>query len=93
MIHEEIPKRKKKAAIKNAVTSMNQLQEIINYASSIQRDFEPDEMILLADMFRTVRINLNQMYEYLPDEEKEKYHGYFVAVARYERKIAKDVYS
>jgi hypothetical protein len=93
MIYEEIPKSKRETAIKNAVSSMNQLQDIIKYASSIQRDFETDEMVQLADMYRSVRINLNQMYEYLPDKEKEKYYGYFVAVTEYEKKIAEGVYN
>ena len=45
-------------------------------------------MIELADMYTVVRAKLNQLYEYLPDKEREKYYGYFVAVTEYEKKIA-----
>lgn len=93
MIYNEIPKRNRDAAIKNAVKSMNELQEIIKYTSGIQRDFETQEMVQLADMYRSVRINLNQLYEYLPEREKDKYYGYFVAVTEYEKKIAEGVYN
>lgn len=93
MIYEEIPKNKRDLAIKNAVSSMNQLQDIIKYASSIQRDFETEEMVQLADMYRGLRISLNQLYEFLPEKEKDKYYGYFVAVTEYEKKIAEGVYN
>lgn len=93
MIYGEIPRKKRSQAIKNAVNSMNTLQEISKYAGSIQRDFETQEMVQLADMYRDVRINLNQLYEYLPEKEKDKYYGYFVAVTEYEKKIAEGVYN
>ena len=93
MINEEIPKSKRPLAVKNAVATMNQLQEIAKYANSIQRDFEKEEMVQLADMYLKVRVNLNQLYEYLPPKEKEKYYGYFVAVTEYEKKIADGVYN
>jgi len=93
MIYDEIPRSKRNDAIKNAVITMNTLQDISKYAASIQRDFENQEMIELADMYRTVRINLNQLYEYLPEKEKEKYYGYFVAVTEYEKKIAEGTYN
>jgi hypothetical protein len=93
MINEEIPRRKRPMAIKNAVTAMNTLLEIGKYAGSIQRDFEPIEMLEIADMYKTVRINLNQLYEYLPEKEKKKYYGYFVAVTEYEKKVADGTYN
>jgi hypothetical protein len=93
MIYREIPRRSRKAAIRNAVATMNTLQEIAQYAGSIQRDFETSEMITLADMYRTVRLNLNQLYEYLPDQERNKYYGYFMQVTAYEKKIADGVYN
>ena len=93
MLDTEIPRRSRKAAVQNAVAAMNQLQEILQYSNSIQRDFEPIEMATLADMYRNVRVNLNQLYEYLPDREKEKYYGYFVAVTEYEKKIADGTYN
>ena len=72
---------------------MNTLQGITTYAGSIQRDFETIEMVELADMYRDVRINLNQLYEYLPQREKDKYYGYFVAVTAYEKKVAEGTYN
>lgn len=93
MIYQEIPRKQRKKAIQNAIKTMNTLQDISKYAASIERDFEPVEMIVLADMYRDVRINLNQLYEYLPDKEKEKYYGYFVAVTEYEKKIAEGTYN
>jgi hypothetical protein len=93
MIYQEIPRSKRAAAIKSAVTAMNTLQDLGRYAASIERDFEPIEMIQIADMYRDVRISLNQMYEYLPQKEKDKYYGYFVAVTAYEKKIAEGTYN
>jgi hypothetical protein len=93
MINEEIPKPNREKAVKNAVKAMNTLQEIGQYAGSIQRDFEPLEMVALADMYKTVRINLNQLYEWLPEKEKEKYYGYFVQVTEYEKKVADGTYN
>ncbi|CAJ1968866.1 unnamed protein product [Cylindrotheca closterium] len=93
MIAEEIPRSKRKEAARNASNSMNILQDIITFSNSIQRDFEPKEMLLLADMYKALRINLNQLYEYLPQNEKDKYYGYFVAVTEYEKKIAEGVYN
>jgi hypothetical protein len=93
MINEEIPKQNREKAIKNAVKAMNTLQEIGKFAGSIQREFEPLEMVALADMYKTVRINLNQLYEWLPQKEREKYYGYFVQVTEYEKKIADGTYN
>lgn len=93
MIREEIPKQKRAAARQNAADVMNTLQTIAKYSASIQRDFKPIEMIELADMYTVVRKNLNELYEYLPDKEREKYYGYFVAVTDYEKKIAEGTYN
>lgn len=93
MIQQEIPRNKRREAAKSASNAMNQLQEIAKFSGSIQRDFETIEMVELADMYRNVRINLNQLYEFLPEKEKEKYYGYFVAVTAYEKKIAEGTYN
>jgi len=93
MIYKEVPDRKRKEAIRNAVKTMNILQNIAIYAGKIDRPFEREEMLQLADMYRDVKVQLNQMYEYLPEKEKEKYYGYFVAVTEYEKKIAEGIYN
>jgi len=93
MIKEEIPREKRGAARQNAADVMNTLQSIAKYSASIQRDFKPIEMVELADMYKVVRTNLNQLYEYLPDKEREKYYGFFMAVTEYEKKIANGTYN
>lgn len=93
MIAQEIPRSEQKRAARNASNSMNILQDIIVFSNGIQRDFEPQEMLELADMYQTLRINLNQLYEYLPQKEKDKYCGYFVAVTEFEKKVAEGVYN
>mmetsp|Transcript_8126 Transcript_8126/g.11711 ORF Transcript_8126/g.11711 Transcript_8126/m.11711 type:complete len:269 (+) Transcript_8126:47-853(+) len=93
MIAEEIPKKNREAAIQNAVKTMNTLQYISSAAARIMRPFKKEEMLEIADMYRDVRINLNQLYEYLPPKEKSKYYGYFVAVTEYEKKIANGTYN
>ncbi|KAL3937486.1 MAG: hypothetical protein SGBAC_007423 [Bacillariaceae sp.] len=93
MIAQEIPKSERTKAARNASNCMNILQDIIVFSNNIQRDFEPLEMIELADKYKLLRINLNQLYEYLPQTEKDKYYGYFVAVTEYEKKIADGVYN
>lgn len=93
MIAEEIPRRRRNEAVQSAVAAMNTLQEIAKFSGSIQRDFETIEMVELADMYRDVRVNLNQLYELLPSQEKDKYYGYFVAVTEYEKKVAQGTYN
>jgi hypothetical protein len=93
MIDQEIPKQQRTSARKIAANVMNTLQDIAQYAGSIKRDFEPLEMVELADMYKVVRIDLNQLYEFLPEKEREKYYGYFVAVTEYEKKIAQGTYN
>lgn len=93
MIYQEVPWRKRKAAMRNAADTMNRLQEIIKYTTAIQRDFETRELIELADMYLDIRVQLNELYDYLPEKEKNKYYGYFAAVTEYEKKIADGVYN
>ena len=93
MIQEEIPPSRRKEAAQSATNAMNQLQEIATFSGSIQRDFETIEMVQLADMYRNVRVDLNQLYEYLPEKDKNRYYGYFVAVTEYEKKIAEGTYN
>lgn len=93
MIYNEVPRDKREEAIKNAVSVMNRLQTLLTEASEIQRPFEKDDLIHFADMYRDVRFQLNDMYEYLPQKEKAKYNGYFMAVTAYEKKIAEGTYN
>jgi len=93
MIQSEIPKKQRKAAAIHAANTMNILQDIIKYTSTINRDFETTEMLELAQMYQRVRVELNEMYEFLPQKEKDKYYGYFVKVTEYEKKIADGVYN
>ena len=93
MIQEEIPREKRADARKYAANVMNTLQDIAKYSASIQRDFEPLEMVELADMYKIVRTDLNQLYLFLPDTEREKYYGYFAAVTEYEKKVANGTYN
>jgi hypothetical protein len=46
---------------------------------------------VIADLYRDARLQLNEMYEYLPSEGKGKYYGYFMKVTKYEKKIADGV--
>lgn len=93
MIDTEIPRDRQENAIKDAVVTMNTLQSISTTAAKILRPFTKEEMLQIADLYRDVRIRLNNMYEYLPQKEKEKYYGYFMAVTEYEKKIAEGVYN
>lgn len=93
MIDEEVPRRKRDEAAKKAARTMNTLQAISSTAASIQRPFKNEEMMSLADMYRDVRLQLNDIYEYLPLSEKSKYYGYFMAVTEYEKKIADGTYN
>lgn len=93
MIYNEIPKRSREKAIKDAVNIMNNLQFISSRAAQIQRPFKNEEMVEIADMYRVVRVQLNNLYEYLPEREKNKYTGYFNAVTEYEKKIAEGTYN
>ena len=93
MIAQEIPRKSKKEAARNAAAVMNTIQNIAIYAGKIQRPLETSEMLELADMYRDVKVQLNNMYECLTEKEQEKYYGYFVAVTEYEKKIANGEYN
>lgn len=93
MIEEEIPARRKKEARQVAASSMNTIQAISLTAAKVQRPFEDMELLTIADLYRDLRLQLNQLYEYLPTKGKDKYDGYFVAVTEYEKKIAEGTYN
>ena len=93
MIETEIPKQQRAFAVQNAVKTMNTLQSISTTAAKIQRPFTDEEMIEVANLYRHSRVQLNAMYEYLPQIEKDKYFGYFNLVTEYEKKIAQGVYN
>lgn len=93
MIDNEVPRSKRQEAAANAAKTMNTLQEIYTVAESIKRPFEVSEMLMIADLYLKARLQLNSMYEYLPQREKDKYYGYFMKVTEYEKKIAEGVYN
>jgi len=93
MIETEVPRQRRPEASANAAKTMNTLQTIYTTADNIKRPFKEEEILYFADLYRDVRVQLNAMYEYLPQGEKDKYYGYFVAVTEYEKKISKGVYN
>ncbi len=93
MIDTEIPENKRDYAVTDAVNTMNTLQDISTTAAKVLRPFKNEEMLEIADMYRDARLRLNNMYEYLPQNEKDKYYGYFMKVTEYEKKIAEGVYN
>ena len=93
MIETEIPNDRRDKAVRDVVVTMNTLQAISSYAARILRPFKDEEMLQIADLYRDVKLSLNNLYEYLPPKEKEKYYGYFMAVTEYEKKIAEGVYN
>jgi hypothetical protein len=93
MIYNEIPKSSRGKAIKNAVRVMNTIQLISSTAAKVERPFTTGELLEIADLYRLVRVELNDMYEFMEPKEKEKYYAYFVAVTEYEKKIAEGTYN
>lgn len=93
MIDTEVPKERRENAVRDAVITMNTLQSISSTAARILRPFTKEEMLQIADLYRDVKLRLNNLYEYLPQNEREKYYGYFMAVTEYEKKIAEGVYN
>ena len=93
MIYNEIPQTKRDAAIQNAMRVMNMIQTISMTAASLDHPFTQEELLQVADLYRIVWVELNDMYEFLPPKEKAKYYGYFMAVTAYEKKIAEGMYN
>jgi hypothetical protein len=93
MVNEEIPKNRQKEAAIKAANTMNALQKVSSTAAKIERELSPADYEELANLYRLVRVELNGLYECLPQKEKDKYYGYFVAVSEYEKKIAEGVYN
>ena len=93
MIETEVPRSQRKEAAMKAATIMNTIQAISVTAAKVQRPFTKEEMLEIADLYRVARVQLNSIYEFLPQREKDKYYGYFMAVTEYEKKIADGVYN
>jgi hypothetical protein len=93
MIDTEVPRSQRKEAAKRAAIIMNTIQSISVTAAKVTRPFTNEEMLEIADLYLLVRVQLNSIYEFLPQKEKDKYYGYFMAVTDYEKKIADGVYN
>ena len=93
MIDTEVLRSKRVEAARRAATIMNTLQAISSTAAKVQRPFTQIELVEIADLYRDLRLQLNALYEYLPDAGKEKYYGYFMAVTEYEKKQAEGTYN
>ncbi|KAL7519423.1 hypothetical protein ACHAWX_004183 [Stephanocyclus meneghinianus] len=93
MINSEILVNNQREAAIKAANAMNALQKISSTAAQIERELSPADYEELANLYRLVRVELNGLYELLPQQEKDKYYGYFVAVSEYEKKIAEGVYN
>ena len=93
MIDNEIPRQNQREAAIKAANTMNGLQKISSTAAKIERELGPADYEELANLYRLVRVELNSLYELLPNKERDKYYGYFVAVTEYEKKIAEGVYN
>lgn len=92
MIADEIPRNKQREASIKAANTMNALQKLSSTAAQLT-ELKPIDYEELANLYRLVRVELNDLYELLPPKEKNKYYGYFVAVSEYEKKIAEGVYN
>ncbi|EED93614.1 predicted protein [Thalassiosira pseudonana CCMP1335] len=93
MVDTEIPRSRQKEAAIRAANTMNTLQKISSTAAKIEREMSPSEYEDIANLYRLVRVELNGLYELLPEKEKAKYYGYFVDVTEYEKKVAEGVYN
>lgn len=93
MIETEIDRENNEAASRTAANAMNAIQKISSTAAKVEGPLSPIDYEELADLYRLVRVELNSLFELLPDKEREKYYGYFVAVTAYEKKIAEGVYN
>ncbi len=93
MIDTEIPESKRADGARHAARAMNGLQTILATAASIQRPFNNDDMVELADLYSFVALQLDEMYQLLPPDEKAKYYGYFRQVTEYEKKVAEGTYN
>jgi len=93
MIDYDIPKKNQREAAIKAVNTMNTLQQISITAAKVEKELAPADYEELANLYKSVRIELKTLFDLLPQKEKEKYYGYFVAVTEYEKKIAEGVYN
>ncbi len=93
MIEQEMPKSDRRAGSIRAANAMNALQKVSSTAAKVPNELAPADYEELANLYRLVRVELNSLYELLPDKEREKYYGYFTAVTEYEKKIAEGVYN
>ena len=93
MIDYDIPKKNQREAAIKAANTMNTLQQISITAAKVEKELAPADYEELANLYKSVRIELKTLFDLLPQKEKEKYYGYFVAVTEYEKKIAEGVYN
>ncbi len=93
MIDYDIPKKNQREAAIKAANTLNTLQQISITAAKVEKELAPADYEELANLYKSVRIELKTLFDLLPQKEKEKYYGYFVAVTEYEKKIAEGVYN
>ena len=62
-------------------------------AAKVDGPFSRSDMIEVADLYRSLRLQLAELFDLLDDKSQSKYFGYMVEVTQYERKIADGSYN
>ena len=89
MIQTEVPRKQRDAAIKDAVAIMNTFNYLVE-ESKKYKTFEPDDMVVIADIYGDARTKLAKFFDYLPAESKQRFYNYADDVRKYEEKESSD---
>ena len=89
MIETEVPRKQRDAAITDAVAIMNTFNRLVE-VSKEYTTFEPNDMIIVADIYEDARKKLNDFFDYLPEASKQRFYNYADDVRKYEEKVSSD---
>lgn len=73
MIGTEVPRKQRDAAVKDAIEIMNTFNYLIDVSKEYQT-FEPDDMLIIADIYASAREKLARFFDYLPESSKSKFY-------------------
>ena len=93
MIQSEVRRKDRGRAAKLSASCMNGIQMISARAAKVDGPFSRSDMIEVADLYRSLRLQLAELFDLLDDKSQSKYFGYMVEVTQYERKIADGSYN
>ena len=89
MIRTEVPSAQRDAATGDAVKIMNTFNKLIEESKKFQ-EFQPNDLVYVADIYAEARKRLAKIFDYLPREAQAKYYNFAEDVRKYEEEDSRE---